>query len=69
MPKGYHHVTREQRSQIFALKAIATPLNKIANVIGLSPSSVCRENSSAIQENAAIRLNQRIIWPLNVVHA
>ena len=43
MPKGYHHVTREQRSQISALKAIATPLNKIAQVIGLSPSSVCRE--------------------------
>lgn len=43
MPKGYHHVTREQRSQISALKAIATPLNKIARVIGLSPSSVCRE--------------------------
>ncbi len=33
MPKGYHHVTREQRSQISALKAIATPHNKIARVI------------------------------------
>ncbi len=43
MPKGYHHVTREQRSQISALKAIETPLNKIAQVIGLSPSSICRE--------------------------
>ncbi len=43
MPKGYHHVTREQRSQISALKAIATPHNKIAQVIGVSPSSVCRE--------------------------
>jgi IS30 family transposase len=43
MPKGYHHVTREQRSQISALKAIATPLNKIAQVMGLSPSSVCQE--------------------------
>ena len=40
MPKGYHHVTREQRSQIFALKAIATPLNKIAKIIGLSPSDI-----------------------------
>ncbi len=30
MAKGYHHVTREQRSQISALKAIATPHNKIA---------------------------------------
>ena len=43
MPKGYHHVTREQRSQIAALKAIATPNHKIAQVIGVSPSSVCRE--------------------------
>ena len=43
MPKGYHHVTREQRSQISALKAIETPLNKIAQVIGLSPSSIYRE--------------------------
>ena len=38
MPKGYHHVTREQRFQISL-----TPLNKIAQVISLSPSSVCRE--------------------------
>lgn len=43
MPKGYHHVTREQRSQISALKAIATPNNKIARIIGLSASSICRE--------------------------
>ena len=43
MAKGYHHVTREQRSQISALKAIATPHNKIAQIIGVSPSSVCRE--------------------------
>jgi len=46
MPKGYHHVTREQRSQISALKAIKTPLNKIAHVIDLSPSSICRELKS-----------------------
>lgn len=43
MPKGYHHVTREQRSQIYVLKAIPTPQNKIAEMIGVSPSSVCRE--------------------------
>jgi transposase, IS30 family len=43
MAKGYHHVPREQRSQISALKAIATPHNKIAQIIGVSPSSVCRE--------------------------
>ena len=32
MPKGYHHVTQEQRSQISALKAIATSHNKIAQI-------------------------------------
>jgi len=68
MPKDYHHLTREQRSQISALKAIATPLNKIAQVIGYRhPLFV--ESSSAIQENAAIGINKRIIWPLLVVHA
>lgn len=30
MPKGYHHVTQEQRSQISALKTMATPHNKMA---------------------------------------
>jgi transposase, IS30 family len=43
MPKGYHHVTQEQRSQIYALKAILTPQNKIAEIIGVDPSTVCRE--------------------------
>ena len=43
MAKGFHHVTREQRSQIYVLKAIPTPQNKIAEMIGVSPSSVCRE--------------------------
>ena len=43
MPKGYHHVTREQRSQIFALKAIDTTQNKIAEIIGVSASTVSRE--------------------------
>jgi hypothetical protein len=30
MTKGYNHVARVQRSQIYALKSIATPQNKIA---------------------------------------
>ena len=67
MPKGYHHVTREQRSQIAALKAIATPHHKIAQVIGVSPSSVCRE--LAIPEEAAIGLYKPMIRPVNIVHA
>ena len=32
MPKGFHHVTREQRSQIYVLKAIPTTQNKIAEM-------------------------------------
>ena len=30
MPQGYHHVTRDIRSQIYALKATGTSLHKIA---------------------------------------
>lgn len=30
MPKGYHHVPRDERCQIYALKSIGLPLGKIA---------------------------------------
>ena len=32
MPKGYHHVTLDIRSQIWALKATRTSLHKIASI-------------------------------------
>ena len=43
MPKGYHHVTRDIRSQIYALKSTGTSLRKIATIVGKHASSISRE--------------------------
>lgn len=43
MPKAYHHVTREIRSQIYALKATGTSLNKIASIVERHVSTISRE--------------------------
>lgn len=43
MPKGYSHVTRDIRCQIYALKAIGTSQNKIAKIVGRSSSTISRE--------------------------
>jgi IS30 family transposase len=43
MPKGYHHVTRDIRSQIYALKAIGTSLRKIATIVKHHVSTISRE--------------------------
>lgn len=43
MPQGYHHVTREIRSQIYALKATGTSLRKIASVVERHVSTISRE--------------------------
>ena len=43
MPKGYHHVTRDIRSQIYALKSTGTSLSKIATVVGRHASTISRE--------------------------
>lgn len=43
MPKGYHHVTREVRSQIYALKATGNSLRKIAKVVERDVSTISRE--------------------------
>ena len=43
MPQGYHHVTRDIRSQIYALKAIGTSLRKIAVIVGRDASTISRE--------------------------
>lgn len=46
MPQGYHHVTRDIRSQIYALKAIGTSLRKIAVIVGRDASTISREIKS-----------------------
>jgi len=43
MPEGYHHVTRDTRSQIYALKATKTSLHKIAAIVGYHVSTISRE--------------------------
>ncbi len=43
MPKGYHHMTLDIRSQIYALKSTGTALNKIAAIVGYSSSTISRE--------------------------
>lgn len=44
MPKGYHHLTYEQRCQIEALKGIL-PQSEIAKIIGVHPTTISREVS------------------------
>ena len=43
MQKSYHHVTRDIRSQIYALKATGTSLHKIATIVERDVSTISRE--------------------------
>ena len=43
MPKGYHHMTREQRSQLDALKWSGFTQCAIASFLDVSPSTISRE--------------------------
>lgn len=43
MPKGYSHVTRDIRSQIYALKSTGISLRKIAKQLNMHASSISRE--------------------------
>ena len=51
MPQGYHHVTQEERCQIYALKSIGISLRGISRQIGRSISTV----SSEINRNSGMR--------------
>lgn len=51
MAAGYHHVTRDIRCQIFALKSIGQSLGKIALAVGRNKSTISRE----ISRNAGVR--------------
>ena len=39
----YHHLTTEQRCQIYVLNAIRQSQKVIAQQLGVSPSTICRE--------------------------
>lgn len=43
MPSGYHHVTPDIRSQIYALKATGCSLRTIGKIVGRHASSISRE--------------------------
>jgi len=43
MPTGYHHVTRDIRCQIYALKSTGTALHKIADIVDRDVSTISRE--------------------------
>ena len=45
MPKGYHHVTRDQRFQITLLKSMKYSVRGIAAQLGLAASTISRELS------------------------
>lgn len=43
MPEGYHHLTYEERCQIYALKKRGDSLTVIATELGVHPSTISRE--------------------------
>ena len=43
MARGYHHVTRDKRSQIEALKARGCSIRSMAKQLGHHPSTISRE--------------------------
>jgi IS30 family transposase len=43
MPKGYHHLTYDQRCQIYILKATGDSPSSIARTLGVNPSTIGRE--------------------------
>lgn len=51
MPKGYHHLTYAQRSQILILKERGDSSNKIAKALNLNPSTISRELKRNTENN------------------
>lgn len=51
MAAGYHHVTRDIRRQIYALKSRGQSLSKIARAVGRDKSTISRE----ISRNTGVR--------------
>lgn len=51
MPKGYHHLTRDQRCQLYTLKKRGDSVQTISNELGVHKSTVYRE----LKRNAGLR--------------
>ena len=71
MPKGYHHLTYDQRCQIYTLKGIEKSLSEIASITRVHRSSITRElkrnadlekyHYVSAQEKSTIRKSKRSI--------
>lgn len=46
MPKGYHHLTRDQRCQLYVLNSSGKSTDSSAKVLGVHPSTIYRELSN-----------------------
>jgi IS30 family transposase len=65
MPKGYHHLTRDQRCQIDVLKKRGESQRLIAASLGKHPSTISRE----LKRNSAKRMkNQKIEYQYAEAH-
>lgn len=63
MPKGYQHVTRDQRSQIYAYKSMELSLRDIAKKLDKHVSTISRE----IARNTGLRGYRMTIVLVSVV--
>lgn len=45
MPKGYHHLTRDQRCQLYVLNSSGKSTNNMAEILGVHQSTIYRELS------------------------
>jgi IS30 family transposase len=48
MPKGYHHLTKEQRCQLYILKSIGKSIDNIAEILQVHRSTLYRELKSYV---------------------
>ena len=78
MARGYHHVTRDKRSQIEALKARGCSIRSMAKQLGHHPSTISREikrnsgkrgyrlnqaDSKAVERRRAVSINPHKMTP------
>ncbi|VHO05152.1 helix-turn-helix domain-containing protein [Candidatus Rhabdochlamydia sp. T3358] len=73
MPKGYHHLTYDQRCQIYILKARGDTSSSIATMLKVHHSTIYRElkrnkgqrgyRHQQAQEKAFLRKNQVAVEP------
>ena len=56
MPKGYHHLTYDQRCQMYILKARGDTSSSIATILKIHHSTPYEEISQALIEQLTLRV-------------